>query len=131
MLALISFILIMVGSVNWFCIGLLQYDFIAGLFGSQASIFSRIIYFAVGLAALVILYNLIVNKGKVVFNFKKKEVKSSQSSDSENKNPLKNLQFEKQQPSTNVEAGKDLDENSEQNNSSINESEKEKSENKN
>ncbi len=72
MLALISFIVVMVGAINWFCIGLLQYDFVAGLFGSQSSMFSRIVYIAVGLGALVLLYNLIENKGKIKFNFKKK-----------------------------------------------------------
>ncbi|MBE5735663.1 MAG: DUF378 domain-containing protein [Clostridiales bacterium] len=75
MLALISFITVIVGAINWFCIGLLQFDFVAGLFGSQSSIFSRIVYIAVGLGALVILFNLIENKGKIKFNFKKKEKK--------------------------------------------------------
>lgn len=73
MVSLISFILVIIGAVNWFCIGILQFDFVAGLFGSQASIFSRTIYTAVGIASLVILYNLIDNKGKIVFNFKHKE----------------------------------------------------------
>ncbi|MBQ4558486.1 MAG: DUF378 domain-containing protein [Clostridia bacterium] len=72
MLALISFILVIIGAVNWFCIGLLQFDFVAGLFGSQSSIFSRIIYIAVGVGALMLLYNLIENKGQIKFNFKKK-----------------------------------------------------------
>ncbi len=72
MLSLISFIVVMVGAINWFCIGLLQFDFVAGLFGSQSSIFSRIVYIAVGLGALILLFNLIENKGKIKFNFKKK-----------------------------------------------------------
>ena len=72
MLALISFILVIVGAINWFCIGLLQFDFVAGLFGSQSSIFSRIVYIAVGLGALMLLYNLIENKGQIKFNFKNK-----------------------------------------------------------
>lgn len=72
MLTLISFIILMVGAINWFCIGLLQFDFVAGLFGSQSSIFSRIVYFIVGLSALVVLYNLISNRGRIVFDFKNK-----------------------------------------------------------
>ena len=72
MLALISFILVIIGAINWFCIGLLQFDFVAGLFGSQSSIFSRVIYIAVGVGALMLLYNLIENKGQIKFNFKKK-----------------------------------------------------------
>ena len=59
MLSLIAFILAIIGSINWFCIGLLQFDFVAGLFGSQSSIFSRIIYVAVGLSAFILLFNSI------------------------------------------------------------------------
>ena len=73
MLSLIAFILAIVGSINWFCIGLLQFDFVAGLFGSQSSIFSRIIYVAVGLSAFILLFNLIKNKGKITFDFKSKK----------------------------------------------------------
>lgn len=72
MLTLIAFIVSIIGSVNWFCIGLLQFDFVAGLFGSQSSIFSRIIYVAVGLSAFILLFNLIKNKGKISFDFKNK-----------------------------------------------------------
>ena len=77
MLGLFAFILVMVGAINWFCIGLLQFDFVAGLFGSQASIFSRIAYVAVGISAIIILFNLIKNKGKVVFNLSKIKAKFS------------------------------------------------------
>lgn len=73
MLTLIAFIVSIIGSVNWFCIGLLQFDFVAGLFGSQSSIFSRIIYVAVGLSAFILLFNLIKNKGKISFDFKNKK----------------------------------------------------------
>ena len=73
MLSLIAFILAIIGSINWFCIGLLQFDFVAGLFGSQSSIFSRIIYVAVGLSAFILLFNLIKNKGKITFDFKSKK----------------------------------------------------------
>jgi len=50
MFTLISFILVIIGSINWLCIGLLQYDFVAGLFGSQSNVFSRIVYAIIGLA---------------------------------------------------------------------------------
>jgi len=73
MLSLISFILVLVGCLNWFSIGILQYDFVAGIFGSQANIFSRIIYTLVGIASLVVAFNLVKNKGKFVISFKKKE----------------------------------------------------------
>ena len=71
MLSFISFILVCVGAINWFSIGILQYDFVAGIFGSQANIFSRIIYTLVGIAAVIVIANLIANKGKFVVSFKK------------------------------------------------------------
>lgn len=71
MLAFISFILVIIGSVNWFCIGILQYDFVAGLFGSQSNVFSRLIYTLVGVASIIVTVNLIKNKGKFVVSFKK------------------------------------------------------------
>lgn len=73
MLSLISFILVCVGCLNWFSIGILQYDFVAGIFGSQANIFSRIIYTLVGLASLIVAFNLVKNKGKFIISFKNKE----------------------------------------------------------
>lgn len=89
MIGLIAFIILMVGGINWFCIGLLQFDFVAGLFGSQASIFSRVVYVAVGCATLIILYNLIVNKGKIVFNLRKKNLEEKGAELKENMQNLK------------------------------------------
>ena len=75
MLALFSLILVIVGCANWLCIGLLQFDFVAGLFGSQSNIFSRIVYVIVGIAAIILTVNIIKNKGKIGFNFKKLKFK--------------------------------------------------------
>lgn len=63
MLTIISFILTIIGSVNWLMIGLLQYDFIAGIFGYQASVFSRLIYILIGASCGVIIFKLIKGKG--------------------------------------------------------------------
>ena len=71
MLAFISFVLVIIGSINWFCIGILQYDFVAGLFGSQSNVFSRLVYTLVGIASIIVTFNLIKNKGKFVVSFKK------------------------------------------------------------
>ncbi len=73
MLAFVSFILVIVGALNWFSIGILQYDFVAGIFGSQSNIFSRLIYTLVGVASVIVTANLIANKGKFVVSFKKAE----------------------------------------------------------
>ena len=71
MLSFISFLLVIIGAFNWFTIGLLQYDFVAGLFGSQANVFSRLIYALVGVASIVVIFNMIKNKGKFIVSFKK------------------------------------------------------------
>jgi len=75
MLALISLILVLVGCANWLTIGLLQFDFVAGLFGSQSNIFSRIVYVIIGVAAVILTVNIIKNKGRIAFNFKKLNMK--------------------------------------------------------
>ena len=71
MLAFISFLLVCVGSINWFCIGILQFDFVAGIFGSQSNVFSRLIYTLVGVASVIVIANFIMNKGKFIVSFKK------------------------------------------------------------
>ena len=63
MLTLIAFLLTILGCVNWLLIGLLQYDFIAGLFGFQASIFSRMVYILFGIGAVYLVLRVIINKG--------------------------------------------------------------------
>ena len=74
MLIFISFLLIMAGCINWLMVGLLQYDFVAGIFGYQGSIFSRLIYIVIGTGALFFLCKTIIQKGKMeIFNFKKKD----------------------------------------------------------
>ena len=65
MLTIIAFLLTLIGSVNWLLIGLLQYDFIAGIFGYQASIFSRIIYIVIGASSVFLIIKLIKNKGSL------------------------------------------------------------------
>lgn len=75
MFTIISFILTLLGCINWLSIGLLQYDFVAGIFGYQASAFSRIIYIIVGISSLFLTFKLI--KGKGVLNiFSKKNKKN-------------------------------------------------------
>ena len=71
MLAFISFILVSIGCINWFSIGILQFDFVAGIFGSQSNIFSRLIYTLVGIASIIMIVNFVTNKGKFVVSFKK------------------------------------------------------------
>ena len=72
MLTFIAFVLMLAGSINWLLIGMLQYDFIAGLFGYQASIFSRIFYILFGIGAVYVIVRIIVNKGSVKIFEKRK-----------------------------------------------------------
>lgn len=102
MLYLISFLVVLTGCANWLTIGLLQFDFVAGLFGSQSNIFSRIVYVIVGVAAVVLVVNLIKNKGKISFNLKKmkKEPKPQPAA-------VNNMETSKEYSKTQTEAGKD------------------------
>mgnify|MGYP001086189926 CR=1 FL=1 len=45
-------ILMIVGGINWGLVGLFQFDFVGWLLGGSASIWSRIVFTLVGLAAL-------------------------------------------------------------------------------
>lgn len=73
MLTFIAFVLTILGSVNWLMIGLLQYDFIAGIFGFQASIFSRLIYIVFGISSVYLIIRIIINKGSVKIWEKRKK----------------------------------------------------------
>ena len=95
MITFIAFLLTIIGSINWLLIGLLQYDFIAGFFGFQASIFSRLCYILIGAGCLYLIIRIIVNKGYMkVWERKKKK---------------KNGEEKELQPAySNVEAGKEV-----------------------
>lgn len=48
----IALILAIIGGLNWGSIGIFGFDLVAFLFGGQTSVFSRVIYTLVGLAAI-------------------------------------------------------------------------------
>ncbi len=69
-----AFILTCLGGLNWLMIGALQYDFVAGIFGTQANVLSRIIYFLIGIASIYILIVTVFGKGRLkLFGYKKKK----------------------------------------------------------
>lgn len=47
-----ALILIIIGAINWGCIGIFNFDIIGAIFGGQASVISRVIFTVVGLAGL-------------------------------------------------------------------------------
>ncbi len=72
----IAFALMVIGGINWLMIGGLQYDFIAGIFGTQANIFSRLIYVIFGVATVYIVFITLFGKGRLkLFGYKKKKPK--------------------------------------------------------
>ena len=73
MISIICFIIVMFGSMNWLSIGFFQYDLVAGLFGYQGIIFSRIVYIVVGIAAIYLIFVIIKNKGRLTAKKLKKE----------------------------------------------------------
>lgn len=75
MITFIAFALAVAGCVNWLLIGLLQYDFVAGIFGYQGSVFSRIIYIVIGAAAVYLVVRMFIDKGSIhVWGGKKKRL---------------------------------------------------------
>lgn len=73
MFRLFAFILTCLGGLNWLMIGALQYDFVAGIFGTQANVFSRIIYVIIGVCSMYILIVTTFSKGRLkLTNYKKK-----------------------------------------------------------
>jgi hypothetical protein len=47
-----ALILVIIGAVNWGCIGLFGFDLVGALFGGQGAVISRIIFTVVGIAGL-------------------------------------------------------------------------------
>lgn len=95
MITFIAFALAIAGCVNWLLIGLLQYDFVAGIFGYQGSVFSRIIYIIIGAAALYLVVRLFIDKGSIhIWGAKKKRL-------AQKREEYQNLQ------TSNVEASKE------------------------
>ena len=44
--------LLIIGGLNWGLLGLLQFDLVAAIFGSQSAMLSRVVYILVGLSAV-------------------------------------------------------------------------------
>ncbi len=77
MFNIIIFFIMAVGGIDWLCIGLFQFDFVASIFGSQAHFVSRFLYTIIGLATVYMLIALPIKKGKI-YSPKLKQAKQSQ-----------------------------------------------------
>lgn len=103
MLTIIAFLLTLAGSVNWLLIGLLQYDFVAGIFGYQASVFSRIIYIVIGASSVFLVFKLFKNKGTLpVFSRRNKKDLAEN---------IQKMKTPKQPAYNNIEADRDIQDN--------------------
>ncbi len=47
-----ALIIVIIGALNWLCIGLFGFDVVAALFGGQGALLSRIVYTLVGIAGI-------------------------------------------------------------------------------
>ena len=86
MFSILSFIIVIFGGLNWLCIGFFQYDIVAGLFGFQGSIFSRIVYIVVGISALYLTFAIIKNKGRLNMKKEMKNMAQNNTQDSSQNN---------------------------------------------
>jgi uncharacterized membrane protein YuzA (DUF378 family) len=48
----IALILAVIGGLNWGCVGLFRFDFVAAICGGSTSTLSRVIYTLIGLSAI-------------------------------------------------------------------------------
>lgn len=84
MFNLVAFFIVIFGGLNWFCIGLFQFDIIAGIFGSQAHFVSRFFYCIIGICAIYSIIALPIKKGRI-YELKPKEkqidIESSEDAD--------------------------------------------------
>ena len=53
-LRMVSYILLIIGALNWALVGMFGYDLVASIFGDM-SLMTRIIYSLVGISAIVLL----------------------------------------------------------------------------
>ena len=51
----ISFILLIIGGLNWLLVGLFQMDLVATLLGGMSSVLSRLVYILVGASAIYLI----------------------------------------------------------------------------
>ncbi|HIH09521.1 MAG TPA: DUF378 domain-containing protein [Candidatus Diapherotrites archaeon] len=57
----VSVVLLIIGGLNWALVGIMDIDAVAAIFGA-GSVIAKIIYILVGLAALYMLYALVVDR---------------------------------------------------------------------
>ena len=69
-LHIVSFLLVIIGGLNWLLVGIFQWD-VGEIFGGQANLISRIVYILVGLSAV---YLILTYKESCKIGASKKEM---------------------------------------------------------
>ena len=108
MLTIIAFLITIIGSINWLMIGLLQYDFIAGIFGYQASVFSRIIYIVFGVASAFLVFKLIKNKGTLAVFSRRNKKDLAKNLEKMGHSKEEKERIDAKYASSNIESGQDF-----------------------
>ena len=65
MVTIISLVLAIIGGLNWFVVGIADFNFISWVFSGNLYVIARIIYVLVGLASLWLI-GYLVRKGKSI-----------------------------------------------------------------
>ncbi len=47
-----ALVIVIIGALNWLCIGIFGFDLVATIFGGQGALLSRIVYTIVGIAGI-------------------------------------------------------------------------------
>lgn len=47
-----ALVIVIIGALNWLCIGIFGFDVVASIFGGQGALISRIVYTLVGIAGI-------------------------------------------------------------------------------
>jgi uncharacterized membrane protein YuzA (DUF378 family) len=55
---IVTFILVIVGGLNWLLVGIFQFDLVAALFGGQSGVLARVVYVLVGVSAIFQLFRV-------------------------------------------------------------------------
>ena len=53
---MVTFLLVIVGGLNWLLVGVFQWDLVAAIFGGMGSMVARVVYTLVGLSAVYLLF---------------------------------------------------------------------------
>lgn len=64
---IITFILVLLGAINWGLVGIFDWNFVTAIFGSGRTVGSIIVYVLILLSALWLLFSSIYSRGKIDF----------------------------------------------------------------